>query len=309
MQLLSNIQSTFNTLANGTIVTIGNFDGVHGGHKAIISALREMAQKFKLPLIVILFEPQPLEFFLKDKAPPRISSLREKIKVLHECGVDYVYCLKFNHELSRQSALSFARETIFLKLKVKYLMVGQDFRFGYNREGDLDLFRQQAKHFGAQIIEFPEVRMDGVRISSTMIRHALAQGDLVMASKLLDRTYSLCGRVQRGDGRGRTLGFPTANLDCNRRRIPLKGVFVVRVKRQDGTWYNAVANIGNRPTIDGVKNVLEIHLFEFNESLYGERLEVFFLHKLREEVKFASVDSLVAQIHQDVMAAVAYFNE
>lgn len=187
-------------------------------------------------------------------------------------------------------------------MKVKYLLVGEDFRFGRQRQGDIHLIEKVAKDYGAWIETFPDVSIEGERVSSTKIRTALANDDLAQVSLLLGRDYSLCGRVIRGDGRGRQWGIPTANLSTHRLALPLKGVFCIQVKRKN-VWLTGVANLGSRPTLDGTKNVLEVHLFDFDESLYGEILQVFFLHKLRDEIKFPSVDALIKQIHDDINAA------
>ena len=286
----------------GCVVTIGNFDGVHRGHQALLALLRQKALQMQLPMVVLLFEPQPGEYFHRENAPTRLYRLREKLTALHQCGVDYVYCLKFNKQLANMPPEEFAQRFIFSSINAKYVLLGNDFRFGRDRRGDLSTLRELASERGVVVETCSDFCIDDARVSSTQIRQALHLGQLEQASTLLGRTYSLSGRVMHGQGLGRQLGFPTANISVHRRALPLSGVFCVTVKRQTA-MLTGVANIGTRPTVNGRQQVLEIHLFDFNESLYGERLEVFFLRKLRDEVKFSSVDALTAQIQADIMAA------
>ena len=294
----------------GTVATIGNFDGVHRGHQALLSKLRLMATAMQRPLVVILFEPQPAEYFHGGKAPSRLFSLREKLNILRQCGVDYVCCLKFDEHMAKMTAVDFAERYIFSMLKANYLLIGEDFRFGYDRCGDVALLSELGHQHACVVKQFSEFYIDNQRVSSTTIRKALQRGELDYAAKLLGRTYTLCGRVIHGDGRGRQFGFPTANLHVHPQMLPLNGVFCVQVRRKNGaSWLTGVANMGCRPTVDGRKRVLEIHLFDVDESLYGELLQVRFVHKLRDEVKFPSVDALIAQIHNDVTAAGLYFTQ
>lgn len=295
--------------AKGTVAAIGNFDGVHLGHQALLAALKTEADKRQLPLVVLLFEPQPAEYFRGQQAPARITSLREKSEVLKFCKVDYLCCLKFNKAFALLSAQEFAQHYFFLWLQAKYLLVGADFRFGQDRSGDVFLLKSMGEQKGCIVETFPDYSINHIRVSSTKIREALAQGQLEQASVLLGRTFSLCGRVVKGNERGRQWGIPTANLTMHRLALPLKGVFCVKVRRANGDWLEGVANLGSRPTVDGTKNILEIHLFDFDGNLYGEMLQVFFLHKLRDEVKFSSVEELIKQIHDDVAAAKAHLSK
>lgn len=292
-------------LAKGVVATIGNFDGVHSGHQNLLNLLKVKANALKVPVLVILFEPQPREYFQKDEAPARLSSLREKLDMLRLCGVDYVYCIKFDKILSETSAIDFARRYLFAPMNVAFLLVGEDFRFGKGRAGDIELLKTLGVEYSCQVETAADFLLDNEKVSSTKIRRALKAGDLNQAARLLGRTYSLCGRVIRGDGRGRQWGIPTANLSLHRLSLPLYGVYVVQVHLASRIIYG-VANIGKRPTVDGTKNILEIHLFDFNESIYGRLLQVFFLHKLRDEVKFTTVDALIAQIQNDIAAAKAF---
>jgi riboflavin kinase/FMN adenylyltransferase len=306
MKLLRGVQHLAE-FDKSVVATIGNFDGVHLGHQNLIKSLKDKANEMNLPLVLILFEPQPREYFQKDIAPARLSSLREKLEMLRQCQIDYVYCIKFDNTLAQTMASDFVRSYLFTALKVRYLLVGDDFRFGMNRAGDVNLLRTLGAQYGCEVQTYDDFCLQNERVSSTKIRLALQHGDLELAAKFLGRTYSICGRVIRGDGRGRQWGIPTANLSLHRLLLPLQGVFVVKVNL--GTKIvHGVANIGRRPTVDGTKNILEIHLFDFNDSIYGELLQVFFLHKLRDEVKFTSVDALIAQIHNDIAAAKAFLN-
>jgi riboflavin kinase/FMN adenylyltransferase len=296
----------FSAFDQGVVATIGNFDGVHLGHQHLLRTLKQKADSMNLPLVLILFEPQPKEYFQHTLAPARLSTLREKLHSLKDCGIDYVYCIKFNERLARTSAHDFVTHYLFNILKVAYLLVGEDFRFGANREGDVALLKTLGSSSGCEVQIYPECRLYDERISSTNIRLALQQGDLNHASQLLGRMYSLCGRVIKGDGRGRQWGIPTANIALNRLALPLSGVFVVEVQLKSRI-VKGVANIGSRPTVDGTTNILEVHLLDFDESIYSELVQVFFMHKLRDEVKFTSVDALISQIHNDIEAARAYY--
>ncbi|MDP3560867.1 MAG: bifunctional riboflavin kinase/FAD synthetase [Legionellaceae bacterium] len=306
MKLLRTVPKNF-ALQQGAVATIGNFDGIHRGHQTILKTLRAKATQLDLPMIVILFEPQPREFFLKDKAPPRLSTLREKIHILKEYGVDYVYCLRFNKQLAHMLPREFAEKMLFDRLHIHYLLIGDDFKFGRERKGDVALLTQIAQQNNCLVETAPECVMEQKRISSTQIREALQESNFERVDVLLGRPYSISGRVMYGDARGREWGVPTANIKVTQSTLPIRGVFCVQVERADHSVFHGVANIGLRPTLNGTKQVLEVHLFNINESLYGERLRVFFLHKLRDEVKFPSLDALIAQIHADVLSAKAYF--
>lgn len=305
MKLLRGIQQV-TAFSVGTVATIGNFDGVHRGHQALLTKLRQEATRLSLPMIVMLFEPQPGEYFQDQQSPARLSSLREKLQMLRQSGTDYVICLSFKESLASMSAVAFAEHFIFSSLCARYLLIGEDFRFGMGRTGDISLLQSLGAKTSCIVETFPDYFIDAQRVSSTKIRAALGSGDLMYANKLLGRPYSMSGRVIQGSGLGRQWGIPTANLKLCHKNLPLKGVFCVRVQREGQPWLRGVANVGCRPTIDGLKNVLEIHLFDVDESLYGAFLQVCFLHKLRDELKFSSVDRLIKQIHADILAAKAY---
>jgi riboflavin kinase/FMN adenylyltransferase len=303
---LINGQGDLSGFNQGVVATIGNFDGVHLGHQELIRRVREKGLSMGLPLVVILFEPQPKEYFQGKNAPSRLSSLREKLLVLKDYEVDYVYCIKFTRRIAGYPASEFVSDYLLNKLNIRYLVVGDDFKFGRNREGTVHLLKQWCQP-SCEVELYPAVYLNDDRISSTKIRQLVHQGDLQQASQLLGRNYSLCGRVIKGDGRGRQWGIPTANIGLHRFALPCAGVFVVEVRLQSKIL-KGVANLGNRPTVDGTKNTLEIHLFNFNESIYGELVQVFFLYQLRHEIKFSSVDALIEQIRNDISAAHDYLD-
>lgn len=306
MKILRGFQQ-ISTLKTATVATIGNFDGVHCGHQALLKALRIQADRLQLPVLVILFEPQPGEYFYGQQAPARLSSFREKVQMLRQFGVDYVCCLKFDNDLASMAAIEFAEQIIFSQLQVNYLLIGEDFHFGHGRLGDVALLEALGRERGCFVQRFADFFINGQRVSSTKIRQALQLGELDYAASLLGRPYSMCGRVVHGRGLGRQWGIPTANLGLHRATLSLNGVFCVRVLSQGRGSLTGVANIGCRPTIDGSRFVLEVHLFDVDGSFYGDMLQVFFLHKLRDEIKFASVDALVTQIHHDVITAKNWF--
>ena len=292
-----------------TVATIGNFDGVHLGHRALLAQLHAQAIQLNLPSTMVLFEPQPCEFFMKENSPARLTSVREKLSLIKQAKVDYVYCLKFNDQLSAMSPEVFAEEIIFSRLKVKWLIVGQDFRFGKDRAGDVCLLTKLGAKYDCKVVTFPDFVYQNCRVSSTHIRQLVAQRQLKKASLFLGRPLSMQGRVIHGQGIGRQWGIPTANIRITRKTSPVQGIFCVQVRRDNGALLQGVASLGTRPTLGGTQPILEVNLFDFNENLYGERLEVFFLHHLRDEEKFSSVDELIRQIHQDVHLAKDYFKQ
>ncbi len=288
----------------GCIATIGNFDGVHRGHQAVFRALIERARALALPSLVITFEPQPMEFFCPERAPARLTRLREKIEVISECGIDRVLLIKFGGGFAGIGAEDFVRETLVDRLGIRYLYVGDDFRFGAGRRGDFGLLRRMGVAHGFHVESLPTVIEDGQRISSTRIRDALQAGDLAQAHRCLGRDYRISGRVGHGHKRGRKIGFPTLNIPLLRRVTPLRGVFAVRVTGLAAEPLSGVANMGNRPTLDGDDRfLLEVHLFDFDRDAYGRQIEVVFVARIRNERKFASFDALREQIARDVAQA------
>lgn len=291
------------------VATIGNFDGVHLGHQAVLGQLAEAAGRLGLPTVVISFEPQPQEFFGAAADAPRLTRLREKLLALSRYSVDRVLCVPFNQALAAWSAQQFIQRLLVDGLAVKYLVVGDDFRFGHQRRGDYSMLKQAGEQHGFPVVSMHSFEVDGARVSSTRVRQALAKGELRTAEKLLGRSYRMSGRVARGDQLGRQLGFPTANIHLHRQATPLRGVFAVEMFGIKGEPIPGVANIGMRPTVDGTRSLLEVHLFDFDTDIYGEYVEVVFLHKLRDEVRFASLDALKQQIALDAESARAFFAE
>ncbi|MBD8731473.1 bifunctional riboflavin kinase/FAD synthetase [Pseudomonas sp. CFBP 13710] len=291
----------------GCAATIGNFDGVHRGHQAILARLRERARELGVPSCVVIFEPQPREYFSPQTAPARLARLRDKVQLLAAEQVDLVLCLAFNKRLSQLSASEFVDTILIDGLGVKHLEVGDDFRFGCDRAGDFDFLTQAGSLQGFTVESAQTVEMDGVRVSSTQVRKALAAADFKRAGQLLGRPFCIEGRVLHGQKLARQLGWPTANVQLKRRRAPLTGVYLVSVDIDGKTW-PGVANIGVRPTVAGDGSAhLEVHLLDFAGDLYGRHLTVAFHHKLRDEQRFASLEALKSAIDADVAAARAHW--
>ncbi len=290
------------------IATIGNFDGVHLGHQAVFAALNERTSAAGLPSLVITFEPQPMEFFCPEQAPARLTRLREKIQAIAACGIDRVLLIKFDGRFAGIEAGDFVRRVLVDQLGIRHLYVGDDFRFGAGRSGDFALLRRMGVAHGFGVESLETVSDNGTRISSTRVREALQIGDLDHARRCLGRSYEICGRVGHGNKRGRTIGFPTMNLPLLRRSTPLRGVFAVRVTGLTSDPLPGVANIGNRPTLEGDNRfLLEVHLFDFDEDAYGRQVEVEFIERIRDEHKFESFEALREQIARDVECARAIF--
>lgn len=286
----------------GCVLTIGNFDGVHLGHVAVLKGLMQDAEQYGLPSTVMLFEPQPQEFFAKNKAPARLTRLRDKLALLDRLGIDRVICVKFDKEFASMDAEQFVRNVLIKKLGVKALTVGDDFKFGKNRQGDFDMLSAIGAELNMYVKSTASLRRDDCRVSSTLIRAALAQGDLDSAHQMLGHTYAISGRVIHGWKKGRELGFRTANIALKRQVIPVQGVFAVKVYL-DNRVLNGVANIGTKPTLNGTKALLEVHVFDFDENVYGRFLKVELVKKLRDEKKFETLAQLTEQIASDVADA------
>ncbi len=292
----------------GCVATIGNFDGVHLGHQAIFAQLADQAVRFRLPRLIVTFEPQPMEFFAGPKSPPaRLMRLREKLLALDGLGIERVLCLEFDHRLAALSAAAFINDLLVNRLGVRYLVIGDDFRFGYRRTGDFALLREAGQQHDFEVVDNRSYLVDGERVSSTRIRQALAEGDLEQAAQLLGRPYDMNGRVAHGDRRGRTIGFPTANIHLHRRATPVYGVYAVLMSGPDLQLWPGVANIGRRPTVRETREQLEVHLLDFQGDLYGRHVKIDFLHYLRPEQRFASLETLRRQIQHDVRQARSYF--
>ncbi len=297
----------------GCVLTIGNFDGLHLGHQAVLAQLIEKSQQLGLPGYIAIFEPYPQEYFASQgrvKGPPaRLTRLREKLQSMRRYAVDRVLCLRFNRAFATMTAEDFIEQLLVRQLGVRCLIVGDDFRFGARRQGDLALLQGAGKRFGFQVVNMHTFYIDNERVSSTRIRDALAQGDLNTASKLLGRPYHISGRIVHGDKRGRQLGFPTANIYLHRHVSPLRGVFAVSVYGLDKEPVDGVANVGVRPSVDGQRCVLEVHLLDFDQDVYGHHVQVVFLARLRDERRFDSLDLLKRQIDLDVQQAHNLFND
>jgi riboflavin kinase/FMN adenylyltransferase len=294
------------------VLTIGNFDGVHRGHQALLARLRAEGDRRGLPACVMTFEPHPREFFFPDQAPPRIANLRDKLSALADCGVDRVIVEHFNAAFARQSPYDFIEHVVVNGCHAKWIMVGDDFRFGAKRAGDLALLAAEGMRHGFEVHALPTVMQDGERISSSAVRAALAHGDLEHAAMLLGHRYFVSGHVVHGNKLGRTIGFPTLNLrvagHTQHRRPPMTGIFVVQVHGLGAEPLPAVASLGYRPTVDDSGRVLlETHLFDFAGDAYGKLVRVEFLHKLRDEEKYDDLALLTQAISQDASRARAYF--
>ena len=296
MQVLRHIPVALQTPC---VLAIGNFDGIHLGHQALLQKLTQTAQELNLMAAVMTFEPHPREFFTPESAPVRLCSMREKLEFFADAGVERVYVCAFNRHFAKITAEDFMRRILRESINAEAVLVGEDFRFGAKRKGSIESFVQEQFN----LISLLQVDAGGARVSSTRVRQALADGRLDEAALLLGRSYSISGKVVHGAKRGRQLGFPTANVHMRHERPALTGVYAVKL---DGL--HAVANLGVRPTIAGVPKLsLEVHVLDFNGDLYDKHVHVEFLHKIRDEMKFDGLDALKAQIAKDVEVARSFF--
>jgi riboflavin kinase/FMN adenylyltransferase len=295
--------------AGPTALTIGNFDGVHLGHQAMLAELKRAAGRLGVPACVLTFEPHPREFFAPDKAPTRLTSLREKLELLASCGIERAHLCRFDYRFAQITAEDFIERVIARGLGARWLLAGDDFRFGARRAGDLVMLKQYAPRLGLEVSTMASVMQDGERVSSTAVRRALAAGELARAKRLLGRAYSISGRVVRGDGLGRKLGFPTANVQMKHNRPPLGGIFAVWLHGAAAGPVRGVASLGVRPTVkqQGAP-VLEVHALDFEGDLYRRHVRVEFLSKFRDEEKYADLATLTRKIALDVENARAYFS-
>lgn len=291
--------NSFRPLSASSVVTIGNFDGVHLGHRALIERCIREAEKDQ-EVAVVTFDPLPQAWFAPGRAPARLSSTTQKLDLLGQSGVDLVWMMRFNQELAQMKAETFARSVLAEALSASMVVVGNDFRFGHAREGDLDMLARLGKKFGFRVVTVADVETEGLKVSSTSIREALARGNFDLAERLLGRRFTVQGEVIRGSRLGHDLGYPTANMRPEAEPCPLAGVFAVHTRRlADDAWQDAVASLGVRPVVGGKEFLVEVHLFDFDGDLYGQRLEVDFLEKIRDEQNFPTVDDLVAQMKRD----------
>ena len=293
----------------GCVLTIGNFDGVHRGHRQLIDALCEKAKALGVPSMLMTFEPQPREFFAGTKLPARLTRFREKVYLLDQTPLDRLLCLPFNERTANIEAGWFAKDFVVDQVGAKHLVIGDDFRFGRGREGDFALFERYGQIHGYSVSAMSTLLQGEARISSTLIRETLAAGDFTAAANLLGHEYFIMGRVVYGRQLGRQLNVPTANIRLQRYRAALEGVYCVTVEGIAGAVRHGIANIGVRPTVDGKEPLLEVHVFDYTGNLYGDLIKVTFKQKLREEQAFDSIDALKTQINQDIEQALHYFDE
>ena len=307
MELIRDVRS-LQASHRGCVATIGTFDGIHLGHQAVLRQVVNQSIELKLPSVVIVFEPLPGEYLSPANAPARLMSFREKFYSIDSQGIDRLLTLTFNEKLKNMSANQFVEDIFVNGLGVEYLVFGDDFRFGNNREGDISFTQRLGNINNFAVVPTSTVEFEGERISSTRIRQALAASDFILAKSLLGRSYSISGRVVFGRQMGRTLGFPTANLELGRLSSPLSGVYAVKVNGPTMSDLRGVANIGVRPTVnDNTRANLEVHLLDFDAEIYGQRIDVTFLSKIREEKKFSSLDELKVNIENDLRTAHDWF--
>jgi riboflavin kinase/FMN adenylyltransferase len=285
-----------------SVVTIGNFDGLHRGHHALIGRCRDLRGAGE-PVVVVTFEPLPHAFFRPEQAPARLTTVRQKLALLEDAGTDLVWLMRFDKSLSSLSADEFVRQVLINDLGVRAVVVGEDFRFGRGRQGDIAALKGFGSDLGFSVETVDDVMSDGQRVSSSVIRKALSVGDFELAQTLLGRPFAMEGRVIRGKMLGRDFGYPTANLRIRARPCPLGGIFAVYARIAGGPWMAGVSNLGVRPAVGGGEPLLEVHFFDFSKDIYGQRLEVRFVAKLRDELHFDSLDDLVAQMRRDEQQA------
>ncbi len=300
MRLARSIESfPFDLVVHGSVATIGSFDGLHRGHQELLGHVLNHAHSTGVPSIVMSFEPTPKEFFAQERPPARLMRFREKFEALAECGVDVFYCPRFDEAMKNISADAFIRRILIHSMNIKHLVIGDDFRFAQDRAGHLQTLQRAGDALGFSVEEMPSVIVGDERVSSTVIRNALWEGDLAHARKLLGKDYRMSGKVIEGQRLGRTLGYPTANVNLNRLQSAVMGIFAVRVSGRDWGPLDAVASVGTRPTFEGTRPLLEVHIFDFDKDIYGEYIHVDFIARLRSEEKFDDVNELIEQMHRD----------
>jgi riboflavin kinase/FMN adenylyltransferase len=295
---------------NGCVLTIGNFDGVHLGHRVVINKLAERGKLLGLPVVVMIFEPHPLEYFLADNAPSRLMRLREKTVQFSQLPSDDLLVVRFDRDFANVDAEQFIEQVLVKKMHLKHLVIGDDFHFGKARRGNFALLKDKGLRYGFTVEDTGSFQLGDMRVSSTLIRDTLCSGDLISAERLLGQCYSVCGRVVHGDKLGRTIGYPTANIKMFRKNAPVDGVFAVTMTGIEDKEFQGIANVGTRPTVNGSsKVILETHLFDFNKDIYGRYVQVHFKQKIRDEMRFPSLDQLKAQIVKDVAETKKIFAE
>ena len=300
MRLARSIDSfPFDLVAGGSVATIGSYDGLHRGHQKLLRHVLDHAKKKRLPSIVMSFEPTPKEFFATKRPPARLMRFREKFEALAEFGIDVFYCPRFDEAMKNISADTFIRRILIHSLNINHLVIGDDFRFAQDRAGHLQTLQRAGLALGFSVEEMQSVIVADERVSSTVIRNALWEGDLEHARRLLGKDYRMSGKVIEGKRLGRTLGYPTANVNLNRLQSAVMGIFAVRVSGRNWGPLDAVASVGTRPTFEGTKPLLEVHILDFDKDLYGEYIHVDFIARLRSEEMFDDVKDLIEQMHRD----------
>lgn len=305
MQLIRSINNfPYELLENGCVLTIGAFDGLHLGHQCLLEHVIKQSKKSNLPSVVMSFEPTPGEFFSRDKPPARLMRFREKYQVLKNLGIDIFFCPRFDNKMQNIEADDFIRQLLIHRLNLKYLVIGDDFHFARKRSGNYEQLKKVKRLLEFEIKKIPSVIVNDERTSSTLVRGLLNQGNLLKASQFLGRPYQMSGRVVTGKKLGRELGYPTANVNIHRLQSALMGIFAVRVHGLADKPLDAVASLGIRPTFyQGQKPLLEVHIFNFNKDIYGSYIDVDFISKIRNEIKFNSADELIDQMHKDARDA------
>jgi riboflavin kinase/FMN adenylyltransferase len=300
MRLARTIDSfPFDLVAEGSVATIGSYDGLHLGHQKLLGHVLDKAKSKGLPSVVMSFEPTPKEFFAQERPPARLMRFREKFEALHEFGVDVFYCPRFDEAMQNINADTFIRRILIHSLNIDHLVIGDDFRFAQDRAGHLQTLQRAGAALGFAVEQIASVVVDDVRVSSTVIRDALWKGDLQYARRLLGKDYRMSGKVIEGKRMGRKLGYPTANVNVNRLQSAVMGIFAVRVSGRDWGPLDAVASVGTRPTFEVTKPLLEVHIFDFDKDIYGQYIHVDFIARLRSEEKFDAVADLIEQMHRD----------
>ena len=285
-------------LSRSSVVTIGNFDGVHLGHRRLLDQCGMLAEGSD-DRVVVTFEPLPLAFFSADSAPARLSTPIERVRLLEQAGANLAWLLRFDAALAGMSPQDFVRTVLVDSLGARHVVTGDDFRFGHKREGDIQLLRSLGEQHGFESHVAETLVQEGERVSSGAVRKALAADDFEKAARMLGRTWSITGRVMRGQQLGRKLGFPTANIKIRALPCPVHGVFAVRARTPGDAWREGIANLGYRPMVGGEDLLLEVHVLDFDGDLYGQRMEVQFVAKLRNEERFATMDDMVLQMKND----------
>ena len=305
MQLIRSINNfPYELLENGCVLSIGAFDGLHLGHQCLLEHVIKQSKKSNLPSVVMSFEPTPGEFFSRDKPPARLMRFREKYQVLKNLGIDIFFCPRFDNKMQNIEADDFIRQLLIHRLNLKYLVIGDDFHFARKRSGNYEQLKKVKRLLEFEIKKIPSVIVNDERTSSTLVRGLLNQGNLLKASQFLGRPYQMSGRVITGKKLGRELGYPTANVNIHRLQSALMGIFAVRVHGLADKPLDAVASLGIRPTFyQGQKPLLEVHIFNFNKDIYGSYIDVDFISKIRNEIKFNSADELIDQMHKDARDA------